>query len=61
MISATNNVNNNVFIIHYLLYFHASVFILRCLPSLFRWCCFVSMSLVLFLEMKLNWYAYYVV
>ena len=25
MISATNNVNNNVFMIHYLLYFHASV------------------------------------
>ena len=25
MTSATNNVNNNIFMIHYLLYFHASV------------------------------------
>ena len=38
MTSATNNVNNNVFMIHYLPYFHASALILGCSPSSFQHC-----------------------
>lgn len=36
MTSATNNVNNNVFMIHYHPYFHASALILGCSPSPFQ-------------------------
>lgn len=60
-ISATESDNKNVFIIHYLPYFHASVLTLLYLPFLFRWCSSVRMSIVLFLETKPNRYAYYVV